>query len=56
MFMISFFEISKGVLQKIDYYRSCSFGKEIITRKNIDLLDGILFANPKNMVVWGFII
>jgi hypothetical protein len=27
MFMLSFFEVPKGVLEKIDYYRSRFFGK-----------------------------
>jgi hypothetical protein len=37
MFMLSFFEIPKGVLEKIDYFRSRFFGKMIVKRINIDL-------------------
>ena len=37
MFMISFFEIPKGVLHKIDYYRSCFFWQgDDHKKKNID--------------------
>jgi hypothetical protein len=37
MFMLSFFEIPKGVLEKIDYFRSrFFFGKMRVKRKNID--------------------
>jgi hypothetical protein len=37
MFMLSFFETLKGVLEKIDYFRlRFSFGIMIVKRKNID--------------------
>jgi hypothetical protein len=35
MFMMSFFEIPRGVLKKLDYFRSQFFGRVINTRKNI---------------------
>ncbi len=47
IFMISFFEIPKGVLQKIDYYRSRFFWQGDDHKKSTDLLDGISFVNPK---------
>jgi hypothetical protein len=34
MFMLSLFEIPKGVLEKIDYFRSSFFGKMIVKRRN----------------------
>jgi hypothetical protein len=40
MFMLSFFEVPKGVLEKIDYFQSRFFGKVIVRRKNIDSQNG----------------
>jgi hypothetical protein len=34
LFMLSFYEIPKGVLHKLDYYRSWFSGKEIIIKRN----------------------
>jgi hypothetical protein len=36
MFMLSFFEVPKGVLEKMDYFRSRFFGSMITKRKNTD--------------------
>jgi len=36
MFMLSFFEVPRGVLKKLDYFRSQFFGRTMNTRKNID--------------------
>ena len=36
MFMISFFQIPRGVLKKLDYFRSRFFYRVMNTRKNID--------------------
>jgi len=36
MFMLSFFEVPRGVLKKLDYFRSPFFGRTTNTRKNID--------------------
>jgi hypothetical protein len=33
MFMLSFFEVPKGVLEKIDYYCSQFFGKIIVRKR-----------------------
>jgi len=35
MFMLSFFEVPKGVLEKLDYYRSRFFGNRMNIRRNI---------------------
>jgi hypothetical protein len=36
MFMLSFVEIPKGVLEKIDYFLSRFFGKMIVERRSIN--------------------
>jgi hypothetical protein len=41
MFMLSFFEISKGVLEKINYFRSRFFGKMIVKRRNNGSQSGV---------------
>jgi hypothetical protein len=35
LYMISFVLLPKGVLQKLDYYRSIFFGKGIARKRNI---------------------
>ena len=47
MFMLSFFEVPKGVLEKIDYYRSRFFWQGDHNKKSIDLHVGIFFVNLK---------
>ena len=50
MFMLSFFDVPRGVLKKIDYFRSIFFfGKMSNIRKNINWLDGTSYAR------WEFI-
>ena len=51
MFMMSVFEIPKEVLKKLDQYTSRFFGKGTKIRKNIDLINGTSFANPKTKEV-----
>jgi hypothetical protein len=41
MFIISFFDVRKGVLEKIDYFRSRFSGKVRAIRKNIGWLHGM---------------
>jgi hypothetical protein len=36
MFMLSFFEVLKGVLEKIDYFRSRFFGNITVERRNMN--------------------
>jgi hypothetical protein len=36
IFMLSFFEIPKGVWKRLDYFRSRFFGKVTDTRRDID--------------------
>jgi hypothetical protein len=53
LYMLSFFEIPKEVLKKLDYPRSRFFGNLINKRKNTDWLSGIFYANPRILEVWG---
>jgi hypothetical protein len=41
MFLLYFFEIPVGVRKRLDFYRSRFFGKVMVTKENIDLLNGI---------------
>jgi hypothetical protein len=45
MFMLSFFEVPRGVLERLDYFYLDFSGKVKIIRRNTCLLDGISFAN-----------
>ncbi|WVZ92292.1 LOW QUALITY PROTEIN: hypothetical protein U9M48_038369, partial [Paspalum notatum var. saurae] len=47
MFMLSFFAISKGVLRKLEYFRSRFFWQNDLRRNTISL-NGIRFVNLKN--------
>jgi hypothetical protein len=51
MFMISYFEIPKGVLKKIDFTGPDSFGKVIMINKKCTLQSGTSCVVPKIMVV-----
>jgi hypothetical protein len=53
MFMMSFFEVPKGVLEKIGYYRSQFFCQTIVRKRSIYLLNGISFASLEIRAVWG---
>ena len=47
MFMMSFFEVPKGILKKLDFYRSAFSGKVTTTRKSIDYWNGKFFVYQK---------
>jgi hypothetical protein len=51
MFLLSFFEIPKGVRKRMDFYRSRFFGKAQIIRRSIDLLSGTLYAGRRTKVI-----
>jgi hypothetical protein len=52
--MISLFLLPKGVLHKLDYYRSRFFWQGTLTKRNIDWLNGMLSAVPKTRVGLAF--
>jgi hypothetical protein len=52
MFMMSFFRIPKGVLEKLDYYRSRFSGSAMSTKRRIDLANGVFFTNLKVLGGW----
>ena len=55
MFMLSFFEIPKDVLKKLDFYRSrFFFGRLRSIRRNIDLLNGVWYVLQKIKGDWVF--
>ena len=48
MFMMSFFAIPKGVLKKLDYFRSSFFFGKVTTKEgSIALPNGVYFVNLK---------
>jgi hypothetical protein len=56
LYMISFFLLPKGVLKKLDYYRSRFFGKGVVRKRNFDWSSGILFVHPRIREGWVFMI
>ena len=53
MFMLFFFRIPKGVLKKLDYYRSrFFFGKVMVTKRNTGWQDGAFCAVLGVLEVW----
>jgi hypothetical protein len=54
MFMLSFFEIPKGVRKFLDFFHSRFFGKVTVIRRSIGSQDGILFVDPRTKVVSGW--
>jgi hypothetical protein len=54
MFMMSFFEVLKGVLKNMDHFRSRFFGKALLLNINIDLPNGTSCVAPKIRVALGF--
>ena len=48
MFMMSFFEIPRGVLKKLDYFRSRFFGRTMNTRKKYRLTKWEIVCTPKD--------
>jgi hypothetical protein len=47
MYMMSFFSMPRGVLKKLDFFRSRFFGKGTSIRKNIFLLGGTFLVYLK---------
>jgi hypothetical protein len=54
VYMISFFLLPKGILQKLDYCQSRFLGKGTARKRNIDWLSGVWFTELKIKVGWGF--
>lgn len=54
LYMISFFQLPKGVLIDWIIFDQDSFGKEIARERNIDWLNGVWFAVPKTKEGWAF--
>jgi hypothetical protein len=54
MFMMSFFEVPKGVLKNLDHFRSRFFGKVLLLNIIIDLLNETSCVAPKIRVALGF--
>jgi hypothetical protein len=52
--MLSFFEIPKGILHKLDYYRSKFFWQGDDHKKKYGLAKWKLFVTPRIKEVWGF--
>jgi intein-encoded DNA endonuclease-like protein len=50
MFMLSFFEVSRGVLEKLDYYISRFFGTTMGIRKGIDRQNGVYCIHLRTKV------
>jgi hypothetical protein len=48
MYMMSFFAIPRGVLKKLDYFRSSFFGKVTTKEGSIVLPSGAYYANLRN--------
>jgi hypothetical protein len=53
MYMLSFFEVPRGVLKKLDYYRSRFFWQCDEHKKSIDSLSGVYCVHQKTLVVWA---
>jgi hypothetical protein len=52
LFMLFFYEVPKGILHELDFYRSkFFFGKGIIIKRTTNYLNGILYVSLKNKVV-----
>jgi hypothetical protein len=49
MFMLSFFEVSKGVLEKLDYYRSRFFWQSDKHEKKYRLVIWSILCQPKEI-------
>jgi hypothetical protein len=50
--MLSFFEVPKGDLEKIDYYRSKSFWQNDNQKKNMDYPNEAYFASQRTKGEW----
>jgi hypothetical protein len=52
MFMLSFFELPKGVRKRLDFFSIEIFlGKAMVTKGNTDWLNGTFYAGLKTNVV-----
>jgi hypothetical protein len=56
MFMMSFFRIPKGVLEKLDYYRSRFFGNVMSIERSIGWPNGAFFINLGVLGGWVLLI
>jgi hypothetical protein len=54
MFIMSFFEVPKGVLENLDYFKSRFFGKALLLNISIGLPNGTSCVAPKIRVALGF--
>ena len=52
MYMLSFFKVPRGVLKKLDFYRSRFFWQCDEHKKNIDLLNGAYSVPRKTKGAW----
>lgn len=48
LYMISFFQLPKEVLQRWDYFHRDSFGKWIVRKRSIDWLNGTSYADKRS--------
>jgi hypothetical protein len=55
MFMMSFFEIPKGVLGRLDFYRSRFFWKDTNDKKKYHLAKWDILCRPKDQGGLGII-
>jgi hypothetical protein len=55
MFMLSFFEVPRGVLEKIDYYRSMFYGQSDQHKKKYRLTRWNIIYQPKEQGGLGII-
>ena len=56
LYMISFFQLPKGVLKKIDYFRSRFFWQGDSEKKKYRLARWDVVCRPKVKVGWAFMI
>jgi hypothetical protein len=54
MFMMSFFEVPKGVLKNLEHFKSKFFGKALLLNISIGLPNGTSCVAPKIRVALGF--
>jgi hypothetical protein len=52
IFMMSFFEIPKGVRKRIDFYPLDFFGKAIAIRKKYGFIKWNIICRPKDQGAW----
>ena len=54
LYMPSFFQLPKEVLQRLDYFKSKKLGKETVKRKNTGWPNGAWFVGLKTKVALEF--